>query len=71
MLSDNIKNSLQIAEPKYYKCIILDCSMVQFVDEQGVKVLKEVIQDYQNENVRFLLANCNSNEYFSSCNISF
>jgi anti-anti-sigma regulatory factor len=61
MLSNNIPNNLQIAEPKYYKCIILDCSMVQFIDETGARFLMEIIQEYKNEDVRFLLANCNSN----------
>jgi hypothetical protein len=61
MLSDIPPNNIRIAETKYYKCIILDCAMVQFIDETGAKILMEIIQDYKNEDVKFLLANCNSN----------
>ena len=44
---------------KKYDAIILDCSLIQFIDESGVKCLKEVIDKYSKENVKFLLTYCN------------
>lgn len=46
-------------DKKYYKVIILDCTLIQFIDESGVKCLREVIKEYNKEDVKFLLANCN------------
>ena len=52
-------DSIQDMDKKYYKNIILDCSSIQFVDETGAKCLRDLIGDYQKENVTFLLTNCN------------
>ena len=46
-----------------YNAIILDCSRIQFIDECGVQCLKEVIDKYRKENVKFLLTNCNGDKY--------
>jgi hypothetical protein len=60
----NDVDSIQNVDIKYYKNIILDCSSIQFVDETGVKCLRDLISDYQKENVTFLLTNCNGLYFF-------
>ena len=46
-------------EKKYYATIILDCTLIRFIDETGAKCLKDIIRDYKKEKVEFLLTNCN------------
>ena len=46
-------------DQKLYKVIVLDCTLIQFIDESGLKCLREVIKEYNKEDVKFLLANCN------------
>ena len=58
-LSDS-NSSISNSENKYYDIIILDCTLIQFIDETGVKCLNDLIKDYKKENVQFLLSNCNS-----------
>jgi anti-anti-sigma regulatory factor len=53
MLLDNELNE------KKYKVLIVDCVSVQFIDEAGFKCLKEMINEYEKENIKFLLTNCN------------
>ena len=43
------------------KSIIIDFSLVQFVDESGVKCLNEILKEYEKENVKILLTNINGN----------
>ena len=50
-----------ILSVKYYKVIVLDCTQVQFIDETTVKTLKEVINEYKKEKVKFFMTNCNGN----------
>jgi anti-anti-sigma regulatory factor len=39
--------------------IVLDMTLVQFVDETGVKCLNLIYDEYTKDNVRFLFTNCN------------
>ncbi len=56
----SISSSNNFVEIKQYNIIILDCTLIQFIDETGVKCLNDLINDYKKENVQFLLSNCNS-----------
>jgi len=42
--------------PKVYKWIVLDFSLVQYVDETGLICLKETIKEYREQNIEILLA---------------
>lgn len=57
------QNDIEINEDftgiKYYETVVLDFGLVQFIDEIGVKCLKQILTEYNNENVRLLLTNCN------------
>lgn len=44
---------------KYYDNIILDFSLVQFIDESGVKCLKDIYKEYKIDKVNILIINCN------------
>ncbi|CAF0714401.1 unnamed protein product [Brachionus calyciflorus] len=44
---------------KKFDAIVLNFTDVQFVDEAGCKCLQQVIKEYENENVKVLLACCN------------
>ena len=39
--------------------IIVDFTLVQFVDETGCKCLKEVVKEYTNDGVKMFFTNCN------------
>jgi anti-anti-sigma regulatory factor len=62
-VSTLLENEHRIDEKKY-KIVIVDCVSVQFIDEAGFKCLKEIINEYEKENVKFLLTNCNGNNIF-------
>ena len=42
--------------------IILDCTSCTYIDESGVKCLREIIDKYKKENVKFLMTNCNGKQ---------
>ena len=56
--TSDAQNSSIMSVAKYYKVIVLDCTQVQFVDESAVKTLKEIINEYKKENVKFYMTNC-------------
>jgi anti-anti-sigma regulatory factor len=41
------------------KKIIINFSMVNYIDEFGVKCLEKIITDYKKESIRVCLTNCN------------
>ncbi len=41
------------------KKIIINFSMVNYIDEFGVKCLEKIIIDYRKESIRVCLTNCN------------
>jgi hypothetical protein len=47
-----------VNEPMY-RAIILDFSLVQFVDEGSIKILVEIIAQYKVEKIKILLCHCN------------
>jgi anti-anti-sigma regulatory factor len=59
-----LENDHNNAYDKKYKIVIVDFVSVQFIDETGFKCLKEIIDEYEKENIRFLLANCNGKYHF-------
>ncbi len=46
-------------EKRQFRAVILDCTRCNFIDESGVKYLKEIVDKYAKENVQILLTNCN------------
>ncbi|KAG9490650.1 hypothetical protein GDO78_006132 [Eleutherodactylus coqui] len=40
--------------------VIIDCSVIQFIDTAGLNTLKEVVKDYGDTGIRVLLAQCSS-----------
>ena len=56
---ESVKVEFIDPENKANRYIILDCSSIQFIDEMGVKTLKEIIKEYKKENIKLLLTNCN------------
>jgi anti-anti-sigma regulatory factor len=66
-----MKEKEKMVKPKtYYKFIVIDFTFVHFVDEYGVKCLKKIESEYNNENVKIFLTNCNGNLkkiYFLFC----
>ncbi|RNA41759.1 solute carrier family 26 member 6-like, partial [Brachionus plicatilis] len=51
--NDTLNNS------KKFETIIINFTNVQFVDEAGCKCLKEIIKDYESDNIQILFACCN------------
>jgi anti-anti-sigma regulatory factor len=47
----------------YYKAIILDMKLVQFLDESGMKCLIDITKEYNKEKVTILLCNCDGKFY--------
>ena len=55
-----MNNKEQIEQKKYlYKFIIIDFTLVHFIDEYGVKCLQKIKTDYNNDDVKIFLTNCN------------
>ncbi|CAH2277250.1 sulfate transporter [Pelobates cultripes] len=46
-------------EPLPFHTLVIDCSVIQFIDTAGVNTLKEVLNDYKNIGICVLLAQCN------------
>lgn len=46
---------------KEMNVIVIDMTLVQFVDETGVKCLNLIYDEYTKDNVRLLFTNCNGN----------
>jgi hypothetical protein len=64
-LSSNSNDSIFTIStfPKVYKWIVLDFSLVQFVDETGIICLKDTITEYKDQNVQILFACVNGNSF--------
>ena len=52
------------AKTKYYKRIILDFTLVQYIDESGLKCLKDILKEYNKEMVQIYFTNCSGEEIF-------
>jgi len=56
MINENGHNTLP---RKMFKIIIIDFSMIHFVDESGVKCLEKLLNEYKKQGVRIIFTNCN------------
>lgn len=54
------KSKNQALKNKEFKIMIIDFSRVNFVDENGVKCLQKIFNEYKKDGVRVILTNCNS-----------
>ncbi|XP_020382847.2 sulfate transporter isoform X2 [Rhincodon typus] len=70
--------TVQLSKQEFeFHTIIIDCSVIQFLDTAGVATVKEVFKDYKQIGIPILLSNCNASVidslrkggYFESCNI--
>lgn len=55
---DEDDSKLQMPETPF-KCLIIDCSPINFVDTVGVKTLKQIINDFNDIGIKVYLAECN------------
>lgn len=51
--------------------IIIDCSVIQFLDTAGIATMKEVFKDYKEIGILVLLSNCNASVIDSLCNVEY
>ncbi|XP_051871266.1 sulfate transporter isoform X2 [Pristis pectinata] len=51
--------------------IVIDCSVIQFLDTAGVATIKEVFKDYKEIGILVLLSNCNASIIDSLCNVEY
>ncbi|XP_048399374.1 sulfate transporter isoform X1 [Stegostoma tigrinum] len=70
--------TVQLSKQEFeFHTIIVDCSVIQFLDTAGVATVKEVFKDYKQIGIPVLLSNCNASVidslrkggYFENCNI--
>ncbi|XP_069754878.1 sulfate transporter isoform X2 [Narcine bancroftii] len=60
--------TLQLSYQQYdIHTIIIDCSVIQFLDIAGLGTIKEVYKDYKNIGISVLLSNCNASVIDSLC----
>ena len=53
------ENGHKTSPRKTFKIIVIDFSMIHFVDESGVKCLQKLLEEYKKQGVRIFFANCN------------
>uniref|UniRef100_UPI00398F2BE8 sulfate transporter n=1 Tax=Pristiophorus japonicus TaxID=55135 RepID=UPI00398F2BE8 len=53
--------TVQLSKQEFeFHTVIIDCSVIQFLDTVGITTVKEVVKDYKQIGIPILLSNCNA-----------
>ncbi|XP_067852499.1 sulfate transporter [Heptranchias perlo] len=77
--SNKTEVTLQLSQQQFeFHTVIIDCSVIQFLDTVGIATVKEVFKDYRQIGIPILLSSCNASvidslrkgSYFENGNIN-